>query len=74
MMPRRPHFASLATISAAIVFCQFANASSLRAQSSVAPAPSYEVTSVKIDANGDPNHPVRYNETPDGLRATNVIL
>lgn len=38
------------------------------------PAPSYDVTSVKINPKGDPNKNITWNETPDGLRVENVTL
>jgi uncharacterized protein (TIGR03435 family) len=34
--------------------------------------PSYEVTSVKATANGDPNRNITWDETPNGLMVTNV--
>jgi uncharacterized protein (TIGR03435 family) len=49
----------------------FLFASSLYAQSTQ--APSYEVSSVKID-NGGPNRPVTWDQTPDGLMISNVML
>jgi uncharacterized protein (TIGR03435 family) len=48
--------------------------SHLRAQSRAAPPPSYEVISVKLDPNGDPNRNITWDQTPDGLMATNVTL
>lgn len=49
----------------------FVLASCLCAQS--AQAPSYEVASIKIN-HGGPNHPVTWDETPDGLMISNVML
>jgi uncharacterized protein (TIGR03435 family) len=47
---------------------------SLRAQAASAPLPSYSVTSVKADAEGDINKPTSMNETGDGLYIRNETL
>jgi uncharacterized protein (TIGR03435 family) len=44
----------------------------LQAQSNESVPPSYEVTSVKATANGDPNRNITWDETPNGLMVTNV--
>ena len=49
----------------------FLFASYLYAQS--AQAPSYEVASIKVD-NGGPGRPLTWDETPDGLMISNVML
>ena len=54
-----------------VVASFFLLASCFCAQS--AQAPSYEVASIKID-HGDPNRPITWDETPDGLMISNVML
>ena len=65
--------ASVAVVIAPLVM-GFVTVPLLPAQSAQAQAPSYEVASIKIDPNGAPGRPLTWDETPDGLMVTNVML
>jgi uncharacterized protein (TIGR03435 family) len=71
--PSRPEKMNMRSPKPATVLCLFLFASCACAQSVKDPSPSYEVASIKID-HGDPNRPITWDETPDGLTVTNVTL